>query len=103
MALHKELHYLPSGQAIRFNVSFNKEKFNYATSQPLKIGYRIVATPVTIEQKPGYTIESSTAFTGFGDTLLEVERQSKKRLEQAIAILTERKEEYLNFFKNKGL
>jgi hypothetical protein len=103
MALHKELHYLPSGQTIRFNVSFNKDKFNYATSQPLKIGYRIVATPVTIEKHPTHTIESSMAFSGFGDTLLEVERQSKKRLEQAIAILAERKEEYLDFFKNKGL
>jgi hypothetical protein len=103
MTLHKELHYLPSGQAIRFNVSFNKETFNHATSQSLKIGYRVVAVPVTIEKRGVYTIEGSTAFSGFGDTLLEVERQSKKRLEQAIAILAERKEKYLDHFKNRGL
>ena len=100
MTLHKEYHKLPSGQDIKFSISFNKQRINYATSQPMKIGYRVVVVPVKIEKHPTYTMESSTAFSGFGDCLLEVERQSKKRLEQAIAILAERKDYYLEQFKH---
>lgn len=98
MYLHKEYHTLPNGQMIKFGVSFNKDTCNWATSQPIKVGYRVTVLPVKITQHDGYSIEETGAFTGFNDTLLEVDRQSKKRLQTAISILAERKEKYLNYF-----
>lgn len=44
-------------------------------------------------------MEEFGAFTGFNHCLLEVDRQSKKGLQQAIDILQERMDEYLERFK----
>jgi len=87
---------------IKFAISFNRTLTNWATSQPMKVGYRVTATPVKISKHENYTSEEFEAFTGFGDTLLEVERQSSKRLEAAIAELEKNIEKYINFFKEKG-
>lgn len=98
--LYKEYVKLENGQEIKFSISFNKESRNWATSQPTPIGYRVTVTPVKRSTREGgYIIEESGAFTGFNDTLLEFERQSKKRLQSAIDELQIRKELYLEQFK----
>lgn len=43
-------------------------------------------------------MEEYGAYTGFNDTLLEVNRQSSKRLQQAIQILQENKDKYIQWF-----
>ena len=69
--LHKE--YLKIGDnEIKFSITFNREKINWATSQPKKIGYQVTATPVKRTQREGYSMEETGAFTGFNDCLLEV-------------------------------
>jgi hypothetical protein len=101
MYLYKEYIEL-NGQTIKFSISFNREHTNWATSQAKKIGYQVTVLPVKISKlEGGFTLEESSCFTGFNDNLLEVERQSAKRLETAKAILTERKEKYLNHFRNQ--
>lgn len=95
--LHKE--YLKIGDnEIKFSITFNREKINWATSQPKKIGYQVSAIPVKRTQREGYSMEESTAFSGFLDCLLEVDRQSSKRLQQAITELNNRKEKYKQYF-----
>ncbi len=85
MSLYKE--YTPTDKGtIKFSMWYNKER-----------GYWVSATPVKITQHDGYSMEETGAFTGFVDTLLKVERRSDKRLNEAIAILQERKEKYLQY------
>lgn len=92
-----------SNVKIKLAISFNKDRFNWATNESKKIGYQVTATPVEIADRGnGITTELSGAFTGFNDCLLAVERQSKKRLEQAIDILDTKIEMYKDFFRNKG-
>jgi len=86
---------------IKMSISFNRDSHNWATSQPLQVGYRIHATPVTITKHDRFQMEEYGAFTGFGDTLLVVERQSAKRLEMAKSIMNERLQQYLQFFEDK--
>jgi len=101
MSLHKEyIDTIEDNKKIKFSITFNRNTHNFATSQRIPIGYRVSVVPVEI----GDRFESFGAFTGFNDTLLEVDRQSSKRLSEAIRILQERKESYIQWFKdNKGI
>lgn len=101
--LHKQYEALENGQQIKFSVSFNKDKTNWATSQPIDIGYRVSAVPVNIRStsNPNIQIEEYGAFTGFNSTLLKVDRQSAKRLNTAIGELNLKKEQYLDWFRVK--
>ena len=101
MSLYKEyVATVEDNKKIKFSITFNRSTHNWATSEKIPIGYRVSATPVEI----GDRFESFGAFTGFNDTLLEVNRQSSKRLDEAIRILQERKETYIKWFKdNKGI
>jgi hypothetical protein len=101
MTLHKEYHTLENGQVIKFTITFNRETVSWATSQPIEKGYRVSATPVSIRREEGFTVEEFGAFTGFNDTLLPVERQSAKRLEEAKKIMAERMQGYIHWFKEK--
>lgn len=98
MILHKEYHKV-RGQEIKFSISFNRDRVNWATSQPKKLGYQVTVTPVKRTERDGYTIEETGAFTGFNDNLLEVERQSNKRLQQAKYILAQRIPQYIKYFE----
>ena len=102
--LFKEYHKIPEGaktvggQEIKMTIGFRKGGVTWATSQQVPTGYYVSVLPVERTHKEGFVIESSGAFTGFNDTLLEVDRQSKKRLEQAIEILHSRVDKYLQHF-----
>ena len=88
-----------AGKLIKFSVSFNKDSTNWATYKPQPIGYRVTVVPVSrTDMGNGIVMEEFGAFTGFNDTLLEVGRQSKKRLEEALRILQERKDKYMLYF-----
>lgn len=101
MSLYKEyIDTIEDNKKIKFSISFNRSSHNWATSEKLAIGYRVTVIPVEI----GDRFETFGAFTGFNDSLLEVNRQSSKRLDEAIKILQERKEKYIQWFKdNKGI
>lgn len=88
-------------QLIEFTIIFNKDTTNWATLKPKKIGYEVIVIPIEITIECGIEIKTIIAFSGFTDNLLEVNRQSQKRLSEAISILTMRKESYLKQFNNK--
>lgn len=101
--LYKEYAELENGHQIKFSINFNKETRNWATSHVTPVGYRVRVTPVEVSQMGnGIVMESIRAFTGFNDTLLQVDRQSKKRLEMAIGELQKRKELYIQQFMPGG-
>lgn len=87
---------------IRFSISYLKpsESISWSTNEYRETGYRVNAVP--IERSADGMVESFTAFTGFGDTLLPCKRRSQKRYEQAIDILQERLLKYVRYFENKG-
>lgn len=87
---------------IKFSISYLKpsESRSWATGEHRETGYRVIAVPV--ERSADGRIESFTAFTGFGDTLLPCKRRSQKRYEEAIDILQERLLTYLEYFQKKG-
>ena len=65
-------------------------------------GYRVTAVPVERKEMYNGIIESFTAFTGFGDTLLPCSRRSNKRYEQAIKKFKENMPKYITWFEDKG-
>lgn len=87
---------------IKFSISYLRpsESHNWATSEFRETGYRVNAVPV--ERSADGRMESFTAFTGFGDTLLPCKRRSQKRYEQAIRKLKEGMPRYITWFENKG-
>ena len=87
---------------IKFSISYLKpsESRNWATGEFRETGYRAHGVPV--ERSADGMVESFTAFTGFGDTLLPCKRRSQKRYEQAIDILQERLLDYVRYFEKKG-
>jgi hypothetical protein len=89
---------------LKFRLSYIKpsETHNWATGEVRKTGYRVNAIPVEVEQKDGYKMESFGAFTGFGDTILECNRRSKKRYEQAQDMLIAALPDYVRWFKDRG-
>ena len=96
--------YIPyKDRELEFDIHFNKQLTNWATGRSQKIGYYITITPVKRSRQDGLLIKEFGAFTGFKDLLLEVDRQSKKRLEEAIRIAESRSEEYINWFEDKKL
>ena len=108
MILYKEyIDTIKDNVKIKFTITFNKQTTSWATSQKRKIGYQVTVIPVEISKTGNVQIESFGAFTGFNDCLLEIDRQSKKRLETAIENLKTKKEFYLNhlnehFYKFKN-
>lgn len=102
MTLYKEyLNTSVENEKIKFIISFNKETRNWATGESKKIGYQVTAIPIKIKKTATYSIEESGAFTGFNDNLIEIDRQSKKRLESAISKLKENMETYKEWFRLK--
>ena len=100
MSLYKKyIDTIEDNKKIKFSISFNRDTYNWATNEAKKIGYQVTVVPVEVGDK----VESFTAFTGFNDCLLEVNRQSSKRLDEAIKILNEKEEKYLEYFKEKGI
>ena len=81
---------------IKFSISYLKpsESRNWGTGEHRETGYRVTAVPVERKEMYNGIIESFTAFTGFGDTLLPCSRRSNKRYEQAIKKFKENMPKY---------
>lgn len=61
--------------------------------------YRVNVLPVKRTKEEGYNMEESEAYSGFNDTLLRFERQSKNRLKLACEVLKTNQKKYLDYFK----
>lgn len=90
---------------IKFSISFNKDTYHWATSSNKEKGYQLTATPICKSNSEcgKFSTESFTAFQGFYKIIYPVQRQSKKRLEEAIRTFNEQLPSYLEHFKQKGI
>lgn len=71
---------------IKVEVYYDKGGYNYVTYRQKPRGYYISVVPVT---RQGY-MESFTAFTGYNDLLLEVNRASEKQYNKAVELSAEK-------------
>ena len=62
---------------------YNLGGFNYFTYKEEPRGYYLSVSPVALEQRDGYTLESFTAFTGTKYLVKEVARKSAKAEKEA--------------------
>ena len=62
---------------------YNLGGFNYFTHKQEPRGYYLSVSPVALEQRDGYTLESYTAFTGTKYLVKEVMRRSVKAEQEA--------------------
>lgn len=98
--LHKEYHKTNiANTEIKFSISYKKCSA-FATSGWAK-GYYVNAVPVKISRSGNITMEEFGAFTGFNDILLQVERPSPKRYQQALAVFEVNKEKYFKWFEDQ--
>ena len=101
MRLYREIHPHPNGtEELEFSISFNRDQYNWATGQPKKVGYQVSVTPIKrTKLESGLELIEFGAFTGFNDNLMEINRQSSKRLTTAISTLKQRIPKYIEAFK----
>lgn len=68
---------------------YNLGGTNYYSGREEKRGYYIGVTPVHLEDNGHYIIETSVAWTGIKDCILEVKRKSSKAEKQAMDLMTD--------------
>jgi hypothetical protein len=76
---------------------YNLGGFNYFTYKQEPRGYYLSVSPVTLEQRDGYTLESFTAFTGTKYLVKEVTRKSEKAEKEAEQRAQEIEKALINF------
>jgi len=86
------------GRVLEFALTFHKGGTNYATYKQIPRSYRLNVVPVKIRNEGSVSIREFGAFTGFNATILEVNRQSKKRLQTAISTVESKLIEYYNYW-----
>lgn len=64
-------------------LKYNLGGYNYFTYKQEPRGYYLSVSPVKLEQRDGYTLESYTAFTGTKYLVKEVTRKSEKAEREA--------------------
>lgn len=87
---------------IKVGLSFNKDTWHWATSQPKEKGYQVNCTPIERTLGDGYKMEHFGAFEGFYEIIYPIGRQSAKRAEHAKKLLEENMVRYMDFFRAKG-
>lgn len=94
--VHQERHKLEDGRLIEITIYYKPS-----------LGYTLNAIPVVITETVGSSgaIIETKQFVpseGFNQVLLRVERPSKNRLEGVIKMLEEKRNFYLNYFKQEA-
>ena len=82
------------GKDFEISVWYSKGGMNYVNSKEGQRGYYFSFIPVTVVNHGNYQTVKKEAYTGFTGRLLEVNRKSKKKENEAIE-LAERKIEEL--------
>lgn len=100
MYLYKEYNEV-EGKTIKITIWFNSAKREYASQDVGTKGYMATCVPIVIEDRGTHQIETYGAYTGFKYILIGCERQSKRKLENAIKILDQNREKFLNHFRNE--
>lgn len=84
-------------------IYYRRNPSSFATYRQLPRGYYFSVTPENVSRKNGYTMKSFTAFSGISGCVLECNRQSKKKYEEAKAMFDDCCKKYLEpFCKENG-
>ena len=81
---------------------YNLGGFNYFTYKEEPRGYYLSVSPVALEQREGYTLESFTAFTGTKYLVKEVARKSAKAEKEAEQRAQELEKALINYVCNQN-
>lgn len=76
-------------QTLKIQVYYSLGGMNYFTYKQDGRGFYLNVTPVKLEKRQGYTMESFTMFSGIKKFLLPCTRYSEKRLEEALKLSDE--------------
>ena len=98
MTLHSEYIPLDNGLELNFIISFNKNTTNCSTGNRMSKGYRVTVIPVRRIKGDEFSMYEIGAFTGFSDQLLDCDRQSKMRLNEAKRVLNNNIELYKKYY-----
>lgn len=94
----------PKVNTIECEVYYSKGGMNYFTGRNEPRGYYFSIQPLLIEDNGSWTARSFSAFSGAKDIVLPCQRQSKKRYEEAKAMMDDLIERYLaTFCENNGI
>lgn len=95
---------------IRLELYYTTDKYNHFTHKPIISGYRTVVVPTKVEEHVGhrednstykYQTETTSAFSGFTETIWPCSRKSPKSEKEALRIFEERQSEFIDWFKDK--
>ena len=87
----------------KFEVDYEKGGMNYYNGQTNKRGYYLYVRVVerSPEQDGKFMMESFTMFSGIKKLLMEVTRQSKKKLEECITLSKQYEQELKDYILSK--
>ena len=86
---------------IKLELYYTTDKYNTFTHNAIISGYRVIVVPVKVETNIGYQIETTSAFSGFTETIWPCSRKSPKSEKEALRIFEERQSEFIDWFKDK--
>lgn len=89
MQIHKE-YVEKDGITLKVEVYYDKGGQNYFSGKWVRRGYYLMVIPVKREERNGIVIETVTAYSGVKMLLKEVQRQSKKAGQEALALAKEK-------------
>lgn len=89
MQIHKE-YVEKNGVTLKVEVYYDKGGHNYLSGGWIRRGYYLMVVPVKREERNGIVLETVTAYSGAKMLLKEVQRQSKKAEQEALALAREK-------------
>ena len=87
---------------LEINTYYSLGGVSYATYKNEPRGYYISVTPIELNNSRGYTMISTTAFSGVKRCMIECSRQSKKKAEEACNIKREEYQDMIDYVLEKN-
>lgn len=78
-----------NGMRVEVKVSYSLGGMNYFTYKKDARGYYLHVQPYTQTKHDGYSMRTTTGFSGVKALLLEVNRKSAKKLDEAVKMVTD--------------
>lgn len=82
MKKYFETNQVPDSTHIKVELFYSKGGYNYFTGKEEKRGMYISFTPVSREERDGYSMESFVAFSGVKFLVKEMKRKSQKAIDE---------------------
>ena len=87
---------------LEINTYYSLGGVSYATYKNEPRGYYISVTTIKLDNSRGYTMVTTTAFSGAKRCMIECSRQSKKKAEEACNIKREEYQDMIDYVLEKN-